>query len=327
MPAAWNGDLVIFAHGFVAPQEPVGIPEGQLTFEDGTSLPQIVNLLGYAFAMSSYRKNGLAILEGVEDTRELVQIFTAQHGAPRRVYLTGASEGGLVTALAAERYPATFNGGGLAACGPVGDFPAQINYLGDARILFDYFFPGVIPGDPLQVPQNVIQTWDSHYEPLIKSMLLASPGKTQQIMRTGQVPTQFQGAEADAEAVITLLWYNVKATNDAVQELHGRMYDNRGKVYFGSDDDAKLNRDVRRFSADAAAVQEMRRYQTSGRLSVPLVTLHTTSDPEVPYFHEPLYKLKAPGLPHVDIPVLKPGHCNFSAWDALSSFLVLTWLR
>ena len=40
----------------------------------------------------------------------------------------------------------------LALCGPVGDFAGQIDYLGDFRVLFDYFFPGVIPGDRWTCP-------------------------------------------------------------------------------------------------------------------------------------------------------------------------------
>ena len=59
-----------------------------------------------------------------------------------------------MAALAAEQRPDLFNGA-LAACGPVGDFAAQIDYLGDFRVLFDYFFPGVIPGGAVDVPDSV----------------------------------------------------------------------------------------------------------------------------------------------------------------------------
>jgi hypothetical protein len=39
--------------------------------------------------------------------------------------------------------------------------------------------------------------------------------------------------------------------------------------------------------------------KTSGQLSVPLVTLHTTGDPIVPFLHEALYadKVAAAGAP------------------------------
>ena len=103
----WNHDLVLFAHGYVAPEEPVGIPEDQLTLPDGRTLPQIVNALGFGFATSSYPVNGLAIQPGVDDMVELVDTFTNTNGGgpPDRVYLTGASEGGLVTALSALGEP------------------------------------------------------------------------------------------------------------------------------------------------------------------------------------------------------------------------------
>src|SRR5215218_3329745 len=31
MPQTWNGHLVVYAHGYVAPNPPVGLPEDQLT--------------------------------------------------------------------------------------------------------------------------------------------------------------------------------------------------------------------------------------------------------------------------------------------------------
>ena len=57
----WNGQLVVYAHGYVAPGLPLGFY--QLTTPDGLYLPLLVQSLGYAFATTSYRQNGLAILE------------------------------------------------------------------------------------------------------------------------------------------------------------------------------------------------------------------------------------------------------------------------
>jgi len=86
---AWNGDLVIYAHGYVAFNEPLAIPEDQLLLPDGTSIPEIMNGLGFAFATTSYSTNGLAIREGIADVADLAEIFRLKHGAPRRVYLGG----------------------------------------------------------------------------------------------------------------------------------------------------------------------------------------------------------------------------------------------
>jgi poly(3-hydroxybutyrate) depolymerase len=122
MPAAgYNGVLVVWAHGSQDAGTPVSIPEDQLCFGD-LCLAEIVNELGFAFATSSYSKTGLAVLEGKADLVDLVRLFAKHKGQPRKVYLVGASEGGIITALALEQHPDVFDAG-LAACGPIGDFP------------------------------------------------------------------------------------------------------------------------------------------------------------------------------------------------------------
>ena len=80
--------------------------------------------------------------------------------------MTGASEGGIVTALMAERHPELLTGA-LSACGPIGDFKKQTEYLGDFRVLFDYFFPNVLPPSPINIPPQVIANWQSSYVPAI----------------------------------------------------------------------------------------------------------------------------------------------------------------
>ena len=70
-----------------------------------------------------------------------------------------------------------------------------------------------------------------------------------------------------AESIGRLLWYNVHATADATEKLGGQPYENQATVYTGSSDDERLNRDVARFSADAAARAAMAAdYETSGTL-------------------------------------------------------------
>jgi pimeloyl-ACP methyl ester carboxylesterase len=132
MPSGpYNGMLVIWAHGFQDAGTPVGIPEDQLCIGD-FCIPTLINDLGFAFATNSYSKTGLAIRQGKDDILDLVQIFAQQKGQPQKVFLVGASEGGIITALAVEQHPDIFSAG-VAACGPVGDFRQQINYFGDAR--------------------------------------------------------------------------------------------------------------------------------------------------------------------------------------------------
>ena len=104
-----------------------------------------MNSLGFAFATTSYSVNGTAIRQGLADVVDLVSVFKNEKGPVGKVYLTGASEGGLITTLATEQRPDLF-AAGLAACGPTGSFPGQVNYFGDFRAVFDYFYPGLVAG-------------------------------------------------------------------------------------------------------------------------------------------------------------------------------------
>jgi pimeloyl-ACP methyl ester carboxylesterase len=318
----WNGQLVVFAHGYVAPNEPLDFYH--LTTPDGTSIPVLVQSLGFAFATTSYRQNGLAILEGVDDVRQLVAAFSLVHPPPTRTHVAGVSEGGLVAALLAERSPQMFTSA-LATCGPIGSFRAQINYLGNFRVLFDYFYPGIIPGSPVSIPAEVMTNWDTVYVPMISLAVLSNPARALELLRVARAPYDPANPKAIVNTVINVLWYNIFGTNDAVQKLGGNPFDNRLRLYLGSSNDLRLNLRVRRFSASPTALTSLRPYETSGDLAIPLVTLHTIGDEVIPFGHELLY------LPKVDrsgrgsfipIPVGRYGHCNFTTNEVAGSFLL-----
>lgn len=316
----WNGDLVIFAHGYTAFNVPLDFQH--LTTPDGMSVPNLVQNLGFAFATTSYRRNGLAILEGSDDVRELALAFRAAHGVPPHSYVVGVSEGGIITTLVSERWPNLFSGG-LAGCGPNGDFRQQLNYYGDVRVLFDYFFPGVVPGSPISIPTEVINNWDSVYLPRIRAAIAADPAKAKQLVIASKAVVDFEDPAVVETTILRMMWYNVFATNDGVQQLGGNPLDNMTRIYTGSSNDTLLNQRVQRFRADAAALQKVKSYETTGRLSIPLVILHTTGDELIPYWHALLYKAKATftGKGQVLlVPVPRQGHCNFTSVELMAAF-------
>jgi pimeloyl-ACP methyl ester carboxylesterase len=321
----WNGDLVIFAHGYVQPGPMLAVPQDQLTI-GGISLPATFNQLGYGFAASSYSTNGLAIVQGVHDTLDLTKNILGPQLHPKHVYLIGASEGGLVTALSAEQLPGVYSSAG-AACGPIGNFQNQINYFGDFRVIFDYFFPGVIPGTAISVPSEVMTDWNSVYVPRITTDLAANPSATSQLINVMQAPVTSDPSTI-AETVLDVLWYNVFGTADAQTKLDGQPYDNHYRIYFGSNNDFLLNLKVERYTASPTALAMVAsQYQTSGKLQMPLVTLHTTGDPVIPYWHETLYTLKTlfagTLLDRINLPISAYGHCNFTAAEVLGAFALV----
>src|SRR5687767_11398542 len=117
-PATWNGDLVLYAHGYVAPDQELALPADQI---GGQSVSGTVNSLGYAYATTSYRANGLVAPEATEDLVELeATVRRLYRPDPARSVIVGFSEGGLVATMAVERHRDLFDGA-LAGCGPIGD--------------------------------------------------------------------------------------------------------------------------------------------------------------------------------------------------------------
>jgi alpha-beta hydrolase superfamily lysophospholipase len=328
----WNGDLVVYAHGYTPVTAPLGFQN--LVLADGSYLPDLVLGRRYAFATTSYRQNGLAILEGADDIRELAAQFQqVTRQTPAHTYLTGVSEGGLITTLLieqSEQPPTQYKfSGGLAACGPIGSFRRQINYVGDFRVLFDYFFPGVLPGSAID-PDGVSAKWESTYVPKIERALADRPLATAQLMTTfiksSGAPIDLLNPATWKPATVNLLWYNVFATDDARQKLGGNPFDNHKRVYTGSANDGLLNRKVERFGAEKIALKRLVPYETSGHVTLPLVTIHTTGDEITPYWHEQRYlaKVQTSGEGRVTaIPTVRYGHCNFESKEVLAAFNLL----
>lgn len=337
LPPGWDGGaLLVYGHGYVWFNEPLEIPESHICFgEPGNEacINEVVNDLGIAFAATSYPTNGLAVLPAVDDVVNVVDVFSDTYGAPSTTLMAGVSEGGLVTALALERHPEVFDGG-LAACGPIGDWVAQIQYFGDFRILFDYYFPDLIPTEVVTIPNWLIDAWwnQDYFGNVVEPVVFdpANAFSLTELLATSNTPVVIGDVDTIRTAIEDALAYNVMATNDGMEKLGGNPFDNMDREYQGSSDDRALNEGVRRFSADPAAVLEMENYETSGWLTRPLVTLHTSLDQQVPQWHELLYRQKVLAnrtwMWHVDqpMPVDNYGHCNFDVEEeVLPAFFTL----
>jgi pimeloyl-ACP methyl ester carboxylesterase len=329
-PADYNGRLVIWAHGFQDAGTPVQIPEDQLSFGD-VSLPELFNDMGFGFATNSYSKTGLAVRQGLEDILDLVAIYSHEQGAPLKVYLTGASEGGIITTLLIEEHPEAFDAG-VAACGPIGDFEFQINYFGDARATFEYFFPDLIPGDPFDPAPELVEGWREFYQTHVRPALFApeNAAALDEWVTVARLPFDPENWQESVEtSAADVLRYSIVNLGDAAETLGGFPFDNFRRIYRGSSNDFRLNVFVPRRAADAVAIHEMdENYDTSGELAKPLITLHTRLDQQVPYFHETIYTIKNifAGTylsKRFNIPINRYEHCNFTEGEAIFAFAVM----
>jgi poly(3-hydroxybutyrate) depolymerase len=142
VPQAWNGALVLYVHGFRDADSPPDLRD-QDNLED---FRQALNARGYAVGYSSFSENGWAVRDGAQRTHELNGLFAARFGRPTRTYLVGHSLGSLITLNLVERYPAHY-AGALPVCGILGGGQTTIDYIANIRLLFDFFYPGALPGD------------------------------------------------------------------------------------------------------------------------------------------------------------------------------------
>jgi hypothetical protein len=340
----WNGDLVVFAHGYVFanPADTIPyMPYEQITLTVGSStiaLPTLLNGLGFGFAMTSYHKEGLAVLEGAADIRNLVDyvrgLVALSGGRVKHVYVVGASEGGLITTLLMERYPQEFNAG-LSLCGPVGNFQKQINYWGDFRAILDALFPGVLPPDAVTIPPGLMADWalpleSSTYQHAVQTALGNTVYAGALIKVTKAAIDPVDPATTIPQTVKGLLDYNIFATTEGKNELGLQPYGNTTTNYSGSGSlalDAAINASITRYPASPGVATALAPYQTTGVLKRPLVNMHTTLDPIVPVWHQGLYLSKVINshswFEYSSIAVNRYGHCNFKTSEMLYSFFLM----
>ena len=302
----WNGDLIIYAHGYVSPQiDELSIPEEIADFSEP------LMGMGYAIACSSFSENGWAVKDGVIRTRQLLNVFTEHYAAPEKTYLAGASEGGIISLMLAEKNPELFNGV-LEVCGPVGGTEFQLDYLLNIRVLFKYFFekdvallPPFEDGSSIvDVPEGL--NFETQIAPIVMQALSA-PDAEIKLFLMSDVMTNLGFpilTQELPETIMTAFWYYFVGINDFFDRTHDHlMLDNQDTVYRISDGlfsslpqplqfyYSDMNEYIERLTATPDAKKYLDHwYGPSGKLEIPVFMLHTSRDPAVPVAHLEIYK-------------------------------------
>lgn len=329
VPHDWNGDLVVYAHGYVMPQLPVTLP-------NITALRNAFGANRYAVAYSSYSENGFDLKDGAQRTHQLKGLFTAKFGRPEHTYIIGHSLGGAITMYLAEKYGNQY-AGALPMCGFVGGSTAEVNYIANVRILFNVFYPGVLAGTAAEVPASL--QWNASTQAAIVAAISANPTGAVVISQTRQTAVPIASASELGPSIINALAFQIFGTNDLRARTHGHIpFDNANTVYSSpnsalADALALANARAERYSAPPDAANYLQHYfEPSGDLRIPTLTLHTTRDPVVPAWHEPMYAAKAAAAGNsanlVQRSVNRFGHCTFTGAETLQAFADLVgWVE
>jgi pimeloyl-ACP methyl ester carboxylesterase len=309
VPANWNHGLVVYCHGYDQHAGGVGYDEHKPLPPE---LAVFVNA-GYALIQSGYSSGGWAVEQAIPDVEALRKYFIEKYGPPGETYLSGHSLGGLLTVALIEKYPDAYDAG-LDLCGAVGSAPVMLTRAFDARVQFDYYFPGLLPY-PDKVPKDFEMT-----EQLSKTVfdrLLAKPA-------AAAVVRKLDGIHNDHDLAGTII-FATYILKDIEQRAGGNPFDNRNTIYTGSPDDNALNDGVKRYASDPGALAYLQRYVTlTGHLTRPVLAIHTTYDPLVPPDIPDKYSLLAreggTGDLFVQQYVKHDGHCHITPEETEKGF-------
>ncbi|MGI5184968.1 alpha/beta hydrolase family protein [Dactylosporangium sp. CA-152071] len=345
-PADWNGELVLYAHGYR------GL--GTTVFVDSPSLRAHYLSRGFAWAASSYATNGYDVGQGVRDSYTLIDRFKERTGLrARSVYMTGASMGGHVTAVAIEEHPQAFVGA-MPVCG----------VLGDAE-LFDYFLDAnvtaaALTGTAITFPkapvdpsfQEVYRQQVARQVPLLgQGAGLTALGRTWGDFveqRSGGTRPGFDNAIAYWSALpgipplttVPFLFGVYPGLSGGTAGIaEGNLTSNRFTLY-QSDDSPWLSRDELRVNRDVLRVDRTDRPsrdlsgvpRVDGRPRVPVLSMHTIGDLFVPLSMEQEYARRAAlqgrGKLFVSRAVRALGHCEFTVPELAQGFDdLVSWVR
>jgi pimeloyl-ACP methyl ester carboxylesterase len=282
-PTGWNGGLVLFAHGYS------GEGKGRGEIADGYLRPHL-EAGQYAFATSGYRATTYRPDWFLEDLVAVRALFVEKFGTPRWTILYGDSMGGHVVVAGLETHPTLFQGG-MAECGVV-----------DGVGLIDWFYAYTAAAEYLSGVPLLDASPDDFEKAREKFVaVMGKPGAyTERGRRFDSVVRHLAGGdlplweESLAENYLDDLRARRPGPNYA-QEF-ARHADTRGIVYGIAPglgvDAATLNRDIRRVvpepGARTSTVPAFAPF--TGRIRVPLISLHTTGDTDVPFRLEQNYR-------------------------------------
>ncbi len=335
VPDDWNGDLVLYAHGFVPEEVPVLAVQNP-----SDDLRAHLLDSGYAWAASSYRANGYIPGIGATDTYELGKIFageagqhhvgasTGDSGRPDRIYLVGASMGGHVVGHAIEKWPNAYVGA-MPVCGVMGD-----------NELFDYFMdvyvtaetlvgndPSV-PSPPDYATVGSVATRDQ-LGPNYPAVLNDAGERFKQIIknRTGGERPAFEAG-----------WLGFVGGDFIFQQaLATPATENADTFYRFTDgpeptpEEEAFNDEIARFAYDPSARNPQGIHDDAvnspsirGDITVPVLTMHTLGELFVPFSMQQIYAERVADDGKSDLLVQRAiraaFHCDFTEAELTTAF-------
>jgi pimeloyl-ACP methyl ester carboxylesterase len=266
MPDDWNGRLVLWMHGF-----------GQFAPEASVSAPDVRGYLigqGWAWGASSFSSSSWIPGRAADETAAVWDYFARTYGRPSRTYVIGLSMGGAAAHIAAERYPDRFDGA-LGLCGAAGATPAL---AGGVDLFVAAAFVAGITQAEYDATDDVPALIDERIRPALRD-----PDRHDLFERImvdltgGPRPFDREGFHIEEETNLGLAELSVGFGLSPPREAPYRLGPLSGIA------DEEFNRAAVRLRTDDAFLAEfVAGNDLTGELRIPLLTMHTTGDGQVP---------------------------------------------
>lgn len=332
VPENWNGTLLVYAHGYsFAKLDPPDAAFGGDVYED------ILLAQGYALAGSMFQNLGWAVKEGIHDTLVLTNFFREQIGEPDKIILYGMSMGGIITAKSIEKFPGIYDGG-IPMCGPMAGSTGTIDNHLDVGLAYDVAIGwpaswGTVEDPILANPWIDIlpvifgRLWNPDYYGKHEFVRLVTNKPAEDFYL---LPSQGYGFYvANIMISYARAELELRAGGNPAQNA-GRVYslDEEEKAYLlglGVDADpllAAMNARAN-ITADRNARNYVMQYADfTGRITQPVLTLHTKYDSVAPVEMESAYREQVVSAGYADnlvqVYTNGLGHCTFTPQQLLA---------
>jgi len=350
VPANWNGQLVMYAHGYAGTGNVLGV--------SNPSIRRYLIQNGYAWAASSYTKNYYDVRAGVEDTNALALEFNniaAKNGrtlaTPTKYFITGHSMGGHITAAAIEAeatataiHKVKYNGA-VPMCGVVGD-TELFNEFGAMQVTAQAL--AGVPAYPtdkwIDIQALVTSTLFSTFNttpafPTPSIVATAGAGakyvSVLQNITGGPRPMFAQGlayGQSFPSAYGTFVADPTTPVGSVSGILNKNVLDTTGSTYT-IDGDAAASTALNASAQKITPAADANRLRTdglrwipkaNGEFKIPVVSIHTLGDLFVPFSMEQVYQKRVAAKGNsawlVQRAIRGISHCDFTNAEQVAAF-------
>ena len=355
VPEVWNGTLLVYGHGYRdRADHPGEIDNRNADIAPNAAVADALLAQGYALAGSSFKNNGWAVEEGIEDLRDLTEFFRDRYATPDRTILWAFSMGSVIGLRSVELYSGLYDGA-LAGCAVGAGASQSWDASGDLTLAYDTVFGMPAAWGSFGDVRNDID-FETEVQPkLLGEVSSAANFPRFEFMRlvTGTPgrgimpppPPQFYPGW-----VFTDMFFATEARSELERRAGGSIVQNLNRNYnLTAAERAYLQglgvppavidgwlqamNGRRSVSAPPSARDYLRRNADyTGRLKAPVLTLHTIVDPLVTVSQETEYAdtVQRAGYGNLLFQTYTTGngHCNFTGPQILTAVNAIDfWVR